>query len=119
MGLSRINIALEGMRFYAFHGVYEEEQKIGRHFIVSVYLECDAHIDGKDELGDTYNYEWIYEATTKEMNVPRKLLETVAYNIGEDLRSRSSLFQSGIIKISKEGLVLGGDVERSVIEYRF
>ena len=29
-------IFLTGMRFYAYHGCFEEEQKIGTHFIADV-----------------------------------------------------------------------------------
>lgn len=112
-----INIALEDMVFFAHHGVYEEEKKIGREFQVSVYLDCLVEIDGSDKLSDTYNYEWIFEIVKEEMNIPRKLLETVAFHIANKLRSKSSILQSGIIKIKKEGLPLGGKIKRSIITY--
>ena len=31
-------IALEGMRFHAFHGVHEAEQIIGTEFVVDVFV---------------------------------------------------------------------------------
>ena len=105
------------MSFYAFHGVYPEEQLVGRSFRVSVYLDCEVEIDGSDELTDTYNYEWIYTIVKQEMAIPRKLLETVAYHIAKKLRSKSSLLQKGEIKIYKEGLPLGGKIGRSLIVY--
>lgn len=114
-----ITISLEGMHFFAYHGVYEEEQKIGRDFTVSVFVDCLVDIDGSDELTDTYNYEWIYSIVEQEMKHTRKLLETVAFFIGKGLRAQSSLLESGVVKISKEALVLGGEVDRSTIEYRF
>ena len=32
----KIIIELENMKFYAYHGHYEVEQKVGNHFLVSL-----------------------------------------------------------------------------------
>jgi dihydroneopterin aldolase len=32
-------IALEGMKFYAFHGVYEAERVLGNDYVVDVTVE--------------------------------------------------------------------------------
>ena len=32
-------IALEGMEFFAFHGYYDEEQKIGNKYGIDLYIE--------------------------------------------------------------------------------
>lgn len=112
-----VTIALEDMSFYAFHGVYPQESKVGRRFIISVFLECELEVDGSDRLSETFNYEWIYEIVESEMSKPRKLLETVAFHIANRLRSKSSVLQSGLIVINKEGLPLGGKIGRSSISY--
>jgi len=112
-----VNIALEDMSFYAFHGVYPQETKVGRNFKVSVYLDCNLKIDGSDQLSDTYNYEWIYEIVESEMKKPKKLLETVAYHIADRLRKKSDVLQRGQIIIYKEGLPIEGNVTRSRITY--
>ncbi len=111
-------IALEDMEFFAYHGVYPEENKVGRNYRVSVYLNCAVDIDGTDDLASSYNYEWIYEIANEEMNTPRKLLETVAFHMARKLRQKSDLLQSGEIKIYKEGLPLAGKVGRSLIVYQ-
>ncbi|MDX5443432.1 MAG: dihydroneopterin aldolase, partial [Hymenobacteraceae bacterium] len=36
-------IALEGMEFFAFHGFYDEEQKIGNKYGVDLYIKTDLH----------------------------------------------------------------------------
>lgn len=112
-------IALEDMSFHAYHGVYEEEQKVGRTFLISVYLDCRLTIDGHDALSETFNYEWIYEIVSSEMIEPKKLLETVIFRIKKRLLERSSVVDGGLIRIQKEGLPLGGKVGRSVVEHRF
>ncbi len=35
-------IALEGMRFYAYHGYYEEERILGNEFILDVYVNTET-----------------------------------------------------------------------------
>lgn len=107
------------MRFFAYHGVYAEETKMGRYFVVDVDLDCAIELNDRDELGDTYNYEWIYQITAMEMKTPRKLLETLLYRISRALLAKSTLVQGGTIRIKKEALLIGGDVDRSVVEYSF
>ena len=34
----KVSIELENMKFYAYHGHYEMEQKVGNHFLVT--LKC-------------------------------------------------------------------------------
>ena len=34
-------IALEGMRFFAYHGFYPEENIIGTNYVVDVYITAD------------------------------------------------------------------------------
>ena len=33
------NISVEGIKVYAFHGCLDEEEKIGGHYIVDVFIE--------------------------------------------------------------------------------
>jgi dihydroneopterin aldolase len=39
----KVWIGLEGMEFYAYHGVYEEERKIGGKYIVDVLVHTNAN----------------------------------------------------------------------------
>jgi dihydroneopterin aldolase len=116
---NELTIALEDMYFFSYHGVYPEEQKIGRVYHVSVYIKIDNNIDGKDKLSKTYNYEWIQEIVKEEMDVSRKLLETVAFHIAKKLRNKSPILKSGKIKIMKEGIPISGKISRSLIIFPF
>jgi len=44
-------IGLEGMEFFAYHGFYTEEQKIGTTFIVDVYISTKSNEYNKDKTG--------------------------------------------------------------------
>lgn len=77
-------IALEGMTFHAFHGVYPKEQREGNTFEVDIEVEADV---GKamhtDALDDTVNYEILYALVKEGMEKPAHLLEAVADHIVE------------------------------------
>jgi len=110
-------VALEGMQFYAFHGFYEEEQLIGAHFVVDVYVE--ANIMGAaqmDDLGGTVNYETIYFICKMEMKKTSKLIEHVAQRILNKLQEVLSNAGSITVRVSKLHPPLGGAVDRSFVE---
>ena len=80
-------ISLEGMRFRAHHGFYEEEQILGGDYIVDVVVSTNATkaaID--DDLEKTINYETIYLICEVEMKRNAKLLENVAERISLGIR---------------------------------
>lgn len=76
-------IELEKMRFYARHGVFQQERAVGNWFEVSVSLtyEADADMVPDDNLAGTINYARVAEIVTHEMSIPSQLLETVALRI--------------------------------------
>jgi dihydroneopterin aldolase len=77
-----VKIELIELEFYAYHGVYSEEQKKGNNFIVNLSVEGD--FDGAvhhDDLSATVDYEKLYAVIADEMQVPSKLLEHVAGRI--------------------------------------
>lgn len=49
-------IAIELMRFKAFHGCYAEEAVLGNEYEVN-YACCDTVTPGSDDVADTVNYQ--------------------------------------------------------------
>lgn len=75
-------VALHGAEFFAYHGFYPEEQKIGNHFVVDIEVEFTPAADIQDDdLNNTVNYEWLYVTICEEMKLSKKLIETVAKSI--------------------------------------
>lgn len=75
-------IALEGMEFFAFHGFYDEEQKIGNKYGVDLFIDTDLRAAAQtDELPKTVNYETLYQLVQAEMQVPARLLEHLGRRI--------------------------------------
>jgi dihydroneopterin aldolase len=76
-------ILLEGMRFYAYHGVNPEEQALGQRFIVDVALAVALRRPGQtDDLADTISYSAVYKVVRGIVEgEPRNLIEAVAEEI--------------------------------------
>lgn len=54
-------LILRGLKFHGFHGVKEEEQKLGQKFLVDVDAWMDLRKPGQsDKLSDTISYTEIY-----------------------------------------------------------
>src|SRR4051794_35233698 len=76
-------ILLEGMRFYAYHGVNPEEQALGQRFTVDAVLAVDLRPAGQsDELANTVSYSAVYKVVRRIVEgEPRQLIEAVAEDI--------------------------------------
>ena len=75
-------ITLEGMEFFAHHGFYKEEQKIGNKFAVDIMIVTDLSDAAEhDALEETINYETLYKIIRHVMNEPTKLLEHLGKRI--------------------------------------
>ena len=76
-------ILLEGMRFYAYHGVNPEERALGQRFTVDVVLAVDLHRAGQsDDLAHTVSYSAVYKVVRAIVEgEPRQLIEAVAEEI--------------------------------------
>lgn len=95
-------VALTNLRFYARHGVWEQENKIGNEFIVDVRIRIPySEAIFSDDLSATISYAEIFDIISSEMAKPRKLLETVAATIHSEIISCWPWITSGSIKICK------------------
>ena len=115
-------IALEGMHFRAFHGLYEEERIIGNDFILDVEIMTDiskasvVNEDGIEKLNNTINYETVYDICRIEMATPHKLLETLIESIIFSLKYQFKGINQVSIKVKKLNPPMGGRVDWSSVE---
>lgn len=110
-------IALKGMRFHGFHGYYAEEQSVGNNYEIDVLINRDFSLDQlEDDLSKTINYEMVYKVCKDQMEIPHRLIETVAKNILD--RIRENIGQDGKCKVSIRKLnpLLGGLVDYALFE---
>jgi dihydroneopterin aldolase len=95
-----LTIHLHHLEFFAYHGLYQDEQINGNNFEVNVDINTSA--DEKIEsLHQTIDYVSIYEIIHKRMQHPTPLLETLAQGIIHDIHVFDNRIQSITISIKK------------------
>lgn len=105
-------IVLEGMEFFAYHGCFKEEQKIGTKFKIDLTLEVDTDEAARyDDLHLTINYLTVYQMVKKQMEIKSKLLENVGKRILDELYIQFPQIKNAQVKVSKMNPPLGGKLD--------
>ena len=90
-------LGLEGMRFHAYHGCFEQERKNGATYIVDLTVRFDmSRAAESDALEDTVDAQRLYDIVARQMAVPRNLLETVAAAILEEARAIPEVLEAEV-----------------------
>lgn len=113
-------VALHGAEFFAWHGFYPEEQKLGCRFIVDIEVtfKQPGNLD-QDNLANTVNYEKLYTIICEIMKVPKKLLETVAQTIIDQVKQEYSFVDVIKLTLKKANPPLGGKVAYSSVSLSY
>lgn len=108
-------VVLEGMRFHAFHGVYEAEQVLGGEYVVDVYVDTGIAIASKtDSLADTnVNYETVFQICLVEMSKPRNLLESVVGDIIYKMKRQFPSMKGVKVRVKKLNPPIYGKMKTS------
>lgn len=105
------------MEFYAHHGCFEEECKVGTWFMVDLSMEVDTkEAEVTDNLEVTVNYAEVYLTVKREMNIPSKLLENVAYRIKTAVLDEYPVVEQVKVKVQKLNPPLGGKMKSVAVE---
>jgi len=95
-------VALEGVEFFAYHGYYEEERKIGNKYEVNIEVSTDLGTAAEqDALSGTVNYEVLYKIIQDEMMISSKMLEHVGRRIIDKVMLEFQSITDVTIEISK------------------
>ena len=80
-------LRLRNMRFFAHHGLFPEENKLGQHFEVDIELFGDLSAAGNsDDVTQTLNYPEIYALVEHVVTQQRfKLVEALAEHIAQTI----------------------------------
>lgn len=110
-------ISIEKMEFYAYHGCFAEERKIGTWFNVDLSMEVDtSKAEESDNLDDTVNYQEVYAVVKREMMISSKLLENVARRILNAIQKEFPTVSYAWVKVKKMNPPLGGKMESVSVE---
>lgn len=95
-------VFLEGIEFYGFHGVPDEERIVGHRYIVHVEAEVDGQAHETDEVSDTVDYG---EIAAKVLGVGKgasvRTVERLAKRIGEELLENFPAVRSVEVTVTK------------------
>jgi 7,8-dihydroneopterin aldolase/epimerase/oxygenase len=98
---AHFTIELKHLRFFADHGMYEEERRVGNEFEVDVSVACKSPKKKITSIEQTVNYVEVYRILQEEFAKRRYLLETLAMDIAERIQSQFDAIESVVITIRK------------------
>ncbi len=108
-------ILLQGLQFYAYHGVNPEEQALGQRFQVDLCLGLDLRPAGQtDDLARTVNYSAVYRRVRQVVEGERfRLLEALAERLAAVLLAEFPL-ATVTVRVTKLHPPLQGAVQGTV-----
>ncbi|MEA3423493.1 MAG: dihydroneopterin aldolase [Bacillota bacterium] len=96
-------ISMNDMIFYAYHGVLEEEKRLGQKFIISIELIVELKAAGiSDDVMDTVSYADVYEDVKKIVHGDKyNLIEKLAEEISKVVLMKYSLVNGIKVEVLK------------------
>jgi dihydroneopterin aldolase len=112
-------IELNNMTFHSYHGVLEQERKVGNEYTVDLKLFLDLSKSMQsDLLEDTINYAEVWNVVKQEMAISSQLLEHVAGRIIQQLRLSFPSIQNIEIRLAKKNPPMGADLKDASVFIR-
>lgn len=99
--MSSFTIQLHHLRFFAGHGVYDEERTAGNEFEVNISLEVKAPEELIRSIDDTINYAGVHKIIKEIFSKREQLLETLAMKIASEVKKQFPALQKITVQISK------------------
>lgn len=112
-------VAIKNARFFAPIGYYEEEQILGNEFFVDTEVRFPFSKMDTEKLENTLNYEELYQLLVKVMTPKRKLLESAAEEILNELIEKYPQTSKAIVSIRKTNPPFGGDTSMSEVSLEY
>ena len=102
-------IRIENLEVYAYHGVYEEENRMGQPFFINMVLYSSLREAGKtDALEKSTNYGEVCHFVNDWMKAHTvKLIETVAEELAKGILHKFPLIESLDIEVRKPEAPVG------------
>lgn len=104
-----VEISVNRIKVYAYHGCEPQERVVGGEFYVSIsaQVEVEASAWQYDQLEGTADYSRFVSIAKREMAVPSNLLEHVAARIAAAILGECPTVMKVSVTIDKENPPLG------------
>jgi len=111
-------IILNNLRFYGFHGLLPEENRLGQPFHVDVELHVSLQKAGKtDDMKESVHYGEVYELVQKIVEgKAKKLIEAVAEDIATTLLTTFNKIEACKITVIKTKPPIAGQYDSVAVE---
>jgi 7,8-dihydroneopterin aldolase/epimerase/oxygenase len=96
-----IQIHLDQLQFYAYHGLYQEERILGNDYLVDITLDHQPENFMIQSIDETVDYSKIYQMIAQRMKIPTELLETIATEFCVEVMKKYLSVQAIQISIKK------------------
>jgi dihydroneopterin aldolase len=110
-------IFLTGAQFFAYHGVSDEEQRVGGRYAVDIELTYNVSRAAKsDDLAHTISYSAVYD-TVREIvqGKSHRLIESLAEQIADALLARYPT-ESVLVRVKKQPPPMNGIIDATGVE---
>jgi dihydroneopterin aldolase len=95
-------VFLEGLELYAYHGVSDEERKIGHRYVADLFLEVEGDATETDRIEGTADYAVAGELTAAVVSMNQvRTLEYLAARIADELLSALPRIRTATVRIGK------------------
>lgn len=109
--MKEIKIELRAMKFYASHGCYATEKRVGGRFEVLVsYIYDGAQVIQSDDVAMSVNYLDVFDEVRSQMAIASNTIEHVAARICRALLGRCPSMLRVEVTVTKITPPLGGDI---------
>lgn len=120
MKATSMNIRLDGLRIFAYHGVLPQENRVGAMYTINLRLTTDfLQASITDDLTHTVNYGNIYQTVKQEMQQPSKLLEHVIYRISQRIFEQYPSVSAIEISLYKENPPMEAECDKVGVEAQY
>ncbi|KAE8814677.1 Dihydroneopterin aldolase [Hordeum vulgare] len=111
-------LILRGLQFHGFHGVKQEEKKLGQKFVIDVDAWMDLATAGdSDDISHTVSYSDIYRIAKGVVEGPsHNLLESVAQSIANTTLLKFPPISAVRVKVGKPHVAVQGVVDYLGVE---
>ncbi|HSK14212.1 MAG TPA: dihydroneopterin aldolase [Phnomibacter sp.] len=96
-----LTIQLKDIRLQAYHGVYPQEKILGGTFVVNVQVQYLPDVGVVTDLGETLNYETLFNMIRERMAVATPLLEQVAMELTGNIMDQFPSAMVATVSIEK------------------
>ena len=108
---------MNDVRIYAYHGVMEQERRVGGWYSVSLRVHYNiTRAMESDNVDDTLNYAQLLDLVKTEMSVPSNLVEHVAGRIAQAIYAAFSGVERVEVKLLKLNPPMGAECAGAGVE---